>query len=576
MSCVRLWLACAVVLSACSKKDEPRPAPPRQAEPEPVRFEPLVTPSSDNAFAAHLTPSPGGFLMTWLVPAGDGHRVQFSRFDDGEWGGASTIAEGSDVFGNWADFPSAIESPDGAIVAHWPRRSSAGKYSYDVALARSTDLGRTWTDIGLANDDGTKSEHGFVSMIPAGDRVRAFWLDGREMSGHEGGAMTLRTALIGDSVTEPAVVDDRVCECCGTDAARTSAGAVVVYRNRSEGELRDIWIARETPDGWATAAVFADNWQVRGCPVNGPAVAASGARVAVAWFTNASNRPRVRVAFSEDSGASFGDPIDVDSARGRRAPIGRVDVVLDGDDALVSWIASNRDRAFGEVRRVSATGKLSESVQAFETEADRASGFPQLIRLGSRVLTVFTRVGDSDLGDVVGLGALTLPVSAVPPAQQHPAPSDEPERGVRTGQAAPSYSARTLDGAPASLADLRGSAVLLNVWATWCEPCRQEMPALSKIHADFQARGLRVVAASVDIERAASRVKDYVSARRLPFTVWLDPGDRASSVFGLGALPASFLIDRQGQIVWHSTELIREDDAQLLRALESATRSQPQ
>src|SRR5262249_49918704 len=126
----------------------------------------------------------------------------------------------------------------------------------NAMIARSSDGGRTWKTLGKINDDNTMAEHGFVSLVPEGDGVRAFWLDGRDMAGADSGptsqptahaamgSMALRTALIGTSIGASEVLDPRVCECCNTAAALTDRGPVIVYRDRSDQEVRDISIVR--------------------------------------------------------------------------------------------------------------------------------------------------------------------------------------------------------------------------------------------------------------------------------------------------------------------------------------------
>jgi hypothetical protein len=197
-------------------------------------------------------------LLTWLEPeeSSEGkpaaHRLRFAKLKAGAWSEAATIVRGEALVANWADFPSVARGADGGLVAHWAERSAASPYAYDVLLGRSTDGGRSWRRIGPAHDDKTATEHGFVSLLEDGSRVRAFWLDGRETAGAEGhdshgaGAMTLRTAVLGKSLGGGELLDGRVCDCCGTSAAMTSEGPVVVYRNRDENEVRDIFILRRT------------------------------------------------------------------------------------------------------------------------------------------------------------------------------------------------------------------------------------------------------------------------------------------------------------------------------------------
>jgi hypothetical protein len=252
----------------------------------------------------------------------------------------------------------------------------------------------------ITHRDGVKAEHGFVSMFAAKDgSLAAVWLDGREMKadpndahGHGHGNMTLRYVKIkrDGSLTDDAALDTRVCECCQTSAAMTADGPVVVYRDRSEGEkeIRDISIVRLKEDKWSTPRpVFQDGWQLNGCPVNGPAVAAVGRRIAVAWFTGAEKAPRVKVAFSSDAGETFGQPVAVDDGN----PAGRVDVMLlDDGSALVCWLEKLPKGGAVRVRRVRPDGKLDEAITVAPSGTARSSGFPQMARAGGELIFAWT------------------------------------------------------------------------------------------------------------------------------------------------------------------------------------------
>lgn len=326
------------------------------------------------------------------------------------WSAPLTVAEGQNWFINWADFPSLLALPDGTLAAHWLVKSGPGAYAYDVHVSRSADRGKTWSAPVVPHRDGTPTEHGFVSMFPAPDgRLAAVWLDGREMKshghgGHEGGGdMTLRyTTFGGDGRPAPeTLLDARACECCQTSAALTSEGPVVVYRDRSPEEIRDISIVRLRGGKWSgPAPVHRDGWKIEGCPVNGPSVAAAGRSVVVAWFTGAGGEYRVHAAFSKDAGASFGGPVRVDDGE----PVGRVGVVMLKDgSALVSWLERAAGGGEVRVRRVWPTGRRGDSIAVAPTETARASGFPRMVKggdgavvlawvAGTRVLTAEMRV----------------------------------------------------------------------------------------------------------------------------------------------------------------------------------------
>ena len=314
------------------------------------------------------------------------------------WSVPRRIVQGDGFFANWADLPAAVADPGGARFAHWLEKLGPDTYAYGVQLARSTDGGDGWQRIGLLHDDASPTEHGFVSYAPLADGVQAFWLDGRAMAGghseEPAGAMQLRTTRLEGDGGPPASVllDERVCECCQTDAAATAAGPIVVYRDRDVTEIRDVAVVRGAADGWTAPTILhPDGWRIHGCPVNGPAVAAEGDAVAVAWFTAADKRPRVRVAFSGDAGASFGAPVEVDDER----PLGRVDVALGRDGAAyVSWLATAGEAAEIRLRRVAPRGALGEATRIATTASTRSAGVPRMVRSGEDLLLAWTDVGD--------------------------------------------------------------------------------------------------------------------------------------------------------------------------------------
>ncbi|HEY0809277.1 MAG TPA: TlpA disulfide reductase family protein [Longimicrobiales bacterium] len=127
---------------------------------------------------------------------------------------------------------------------------------------------------------------------------------------------------------------------------------------------------------------------------------------------------------------------------------------------------------------------------------------------------------------------------------------------VGVGSRVPVYSAQTLDGQSLSLQSLRGKVVVLNVWATWCKPCRTEMPALERLQQKFSANGLQVVAVSVDaplgtlggLGQPGGDVRAYVESLGLTFTVLHDPKRTIEQLFLVPGLPTTFVIDRNGRI----------------------------
>jgi peroxiredoxin len=141
---------------------------------------------------------------------------------------------------------------------------------------------------------------------------------------------------------------------------------------------------------------------------------------------------------------------------------------------------------------------------------------------------------------------------------------------VDVGAPAPAYASRTLDGDTASLAALRGRPVLLNVWATWCHPCREEIPVLQALHERYSARGLALVGVSVDAEGEAPAIRTFARDFRMTYPIWHDPAERVSTTFLVVGVPATFLIDKQGILRWRRTGPVHADDTSLVRAIEAA------
>jgi hypothetical protein len=130
-----------------------------------------------------------------------------------------------------------------------------------------------------------------------------------------------------------------------------------------------------------------DGWRIAACPVNGPALAADGQRVALAWFTAQGEDTRVNVAFSGDGGVTFGPVVRVSEGQ----TLGRAGVVfLPGGDALVGWVAFAPGESSFRVRRVTASGRAGATTDIARVSGDRASGYPRLVRAGDRLIVAWT------------------------------------------------------------------------------------------------------------------------------------------------------------------------------------------
>ena len=119
---------------------------------------------------------------------------------------------------------------------------------------------------------------------------------------------------------------------------------------------------------------------------------------------------------------------------------------------------------------------------------------------------------------------------------------------VNGGVQAPDFALATPDGKQnLSLASLRGKVVLLNFWATWCPPCREEMPSMERLSQEFKDQGLAVVA--VDLQESPKQVARFMKDFRLSFPAALDADGKVAARYQVRALPSTFLVDRAGRVV---------------------------
>lgn len=358
----------------------------------------------------------GAVFLSWIEANPDtSNTLWIARLEDEQWSTPKTIATGKDWFVNWADFPAITSFGNGNLAAHYLDKSAAGTYAYDVKLTLSSDNGNTWNEAFIPHSDNTPTEHGFVSKLKlADDRFLAVWLDGRQMAYAEQDSsivpeMTIRCATIAmdGTISDENLLDSRVCDCCQTDAAMTNKGPIVVYRDRSENEIRDISVIRRIDGQWTQPQpIFNDNWEIVGCPVNGAALSALNNSVAAAWFTMSHDEPKVKVAFSDNNGATFGRPISLG-----KDPIGRVDIeLLDDASALVSWMDIIGKNTVIQLQKVYSNGKTGKLITLTETSESRSSGFPRMIVKEDRAYLTWTHAGGEQLNiktAVVNINKLT-------------------------------------------------------------------------------------------------------------------------------------------------------------------------
>ena len=338
-----------------------------------------------------FTDESGTTYLSWIEKKEKESMFKYATLAGNEWSSPLTIDSGNTWFVNWADYP-MIATNGKSFIAHYLDKSGASTYAYDIKLTSSQD-GKNWNEPAILHDDGKQAEHGFVSIVPYQENFFASWLDGRNtamegMDHHEGhhGEMSVRAAILdktGKKVNEWEL-DKRVCDCCQTSAAITANGPVVVYRDRTDNEIRDMSIVRLIDGQWTEPkSIYDDNWKIAGCPVNGPRVAAVGNNLVIAWFSMMEGQGQVKVLFSKDGGASFDEPVRVDEG----SAIGRVDVVMmDDGGAMVCWMEGPTIK----VVKVHADGSKENSGIIATSSDSRSSGFPQMTLSKDRLIFAWT------------------------------------------------------------------------------------------------------------------------------------------------------------------------------------------
>jgi BNR repeat-like domain len=387
-------LIATLPLTACRQTP---PAAPVAASVPVQTLREIPSPAARDSGQPNLAVGPAGEIyLSWIETLHSGEpALKFAVRKDDKWSAAQTITSGEQLVVNMADFPSLLPLGGGVLAAHWTTFVPHSE-GYNVNIAFSRDQGRTWSKPVIPHRDRAPVEHGFVSMLlaPSGG-VGVIWLDSRKLSkknatpsGSADVAMMYTTVDLDGKVGPEVSIDNRVCECCQPSAVPTANGILAAYRDRTDQEIRDISVVRLDGNKWsAPKNVFADNWKINACPINGPAIAAHENHAAVAWFTAANDQPKVEVAFSNDGGNTFSPPVQVDEGN----PAGRVAVaVLDSGSAVVSWVArgdQGDQRVQVRARQIDPDGTRHPSLLVGTTSS---GNFPRSKRSGDSVLFTWT------------------------------------------------------------------------------------------------------------------------------------------------------------------------------------------
>lgn len=374
-----------------------------------LSVQPVQLNAQRGSSGVQLTTSKKGVLVSWLDMDNDEPTLKFAERTAAGWTPPVNVASGEDWFVTEADTPSVLRLSNGTLVADWMQSSSDEFEASNLRLSYSKDNGKTWSKPFLPHHDGTITQHAFATLFElANGNLGLVWLDGRlTVKDREHGPMTLRYGAYNAQWTQVSdrAIDAKVCDCCTTSVATTADGPIAVYRNRTDDEIRDIYVTRYEKGAWtAGKSVHADGWVIQACPVNGPAISALGRNVAVAWFTAKNDQGQAWAALSSDAGRTWSQPIRLDDA----ASMGKVDIeMLDDGSAVAAWIEFANQRSTLRARRVEASGAKSAAVTvAGAAGTGRVGGVPRMVRSGNEL--VFAWVDTPESG---GLGGVKTAVA---------------------------------------------------------------------------------------------------------------------------------------------------------------------
>ena len=250
-----LWVTLLVVAAGCSS---PAPVAEAPAAPKPIPWDLTLTPGTldtgTTSMGPQLTASPAGAVISWMEQQDATFTLRFAELSGaGQWTPARTVTSGTDWFVSGVDPPAVMRLRDGSLAAPWHKAVDLATEAYDTLMATSRDDGKTWSKPFSPHHDGTKSQHGFVSLFewPAaqGGGLGMVWLDGRARRRH--GPVTARGSTAPAS-RPPRRRSTRACASAAPPAWRSPPGGpVVAFRDRSPQEVRDIHVVRRDGDTWA-------------------------------------------------------------------------------------------------------------------------------------------------------------------------------------------------------------------------------------------------------------------------------------------------------------------------------------
>jgi hypothetical protein len=321
-----------LLLAACTT---PRKQEERSEEPARVYWEEVATDADTSASAPAFHNTGGRLFLTWVEQNGETYLLQQAEHYPDGFDEVATIRSGKGWMVHWADLPGAAGAPSDRYAWH-AVHNPAGDHATDISLYRS--VGNVWSGPLEVHRPTPVGEHAFVSAcaLPEGGLGMAWLQPSTDTVGGHKTELAFRSYLLGQP-GDLQVLDGLVCDCCPTSMASTDSTVLVVYRDRSATGVRDISYQLWDHGQWSGPQPLGEEgWEIDGCPVNGPAVAAKGQHVVIAWWTQAEGQAAVRCALSSDYGRTF-DPIRTID---QESPIGQVGVAMSEEARpMVTWLA---------------------------------------------------------------------------------------------------------------------------------------------------------------------------------------------------------------------------------------------
>jgi hypothetical protein len=323
-------------------------------------------------------------ILSWLEPVGGGvFALKFARQQNNGWTKPQIILEQKEFIRHPAELPTVTQLADGSFVALWAQNKAKTRDGEDVYFSHCRD-GKTWAKPVRVHQDDSFAEHGLVSLLAVeSPKALLVWLDGRDEENNHRSFLMQRMIEANGKLSEEVILDADVCSCCPTALVRSGENFVLAYRDRSQDNIRDISILRHQNGKWSEPfRLHEDGWRLQGCPTNSVDLSADGERVVAAWFTGADDKAKVKIAFSQDAGATFGEPLTLNE----NFALGRASVaLLTNGDALATWVETENNQAKVMLRRISRRGEVSKAI-VVATGTVKGIGFPRIRRTGNQAI----------------------------------------------------------------------------------------------------------------------------------------------------------------------------------------------